>query len=83
MSTLEERIAAAFVDDVKSPICGAIAETEPPSRIRHDAKGSASKGLDMLASPDARHARQPCRRRIRRDRLPGRTAAFCKTGIAK
>jgi len=72
MSTLEERIAAAFVDDVKSPdLAALIAETEAAiTDADTNAKAERIKGLDMLASPDADNARQAMQAaEFARDRL--------------
>ncbi len=74
MSTpsLEERIATALVDDIKSPdVAALIAETEAAIRDADtNAKVERIKGLDLLASPDADNARQAMQAaEFARDRL--------------
>jgi hypothetical protein len=74
MSTpsLEERIATALVDDIKSPdVAALIAETEAAIREADtNAKAERIKGLDLLASPDADNARQAMQAaEFARDRL--------------
>jgi hypothetical protein len=72
MSTLEERIAAALVDDVKSPdVAALIAETEAAiTDADTNAKAERIKGLDLLASPDAIDAREEMQAaEFARDRL--------------
>jgi hypothetical protein len=74
MSTpsLEERIATALVDDIKSPdVAALIPETEAAiTDADTNAKAERIKGLDLLASPDADNARQTMQAaEFARDRL--------------
>ncbi len=74
MSTpsLEERIATALVDEIKSPdVAALITETEAAiTDADTNAKAERIKGLDLLASPDADNARQAMQAaEFARDRL--------------
>jgi hypothetical protein len=70
--SLEERIAAALVDDITSPdLATLIAETEAAIvEATATAEAERTKALDLLASPDATSARQAMQAaEFARDRL--------------